>query len=205
MRQRIERAIRDLTLRNGRPPTNREIGEEVGGKSTGHIDYHLRYMREQGIINHEPRKSRGITLVHPATSAEAPRAVRVMLAGQIAAGAPIEANQVTDEYIDLTEGLSSDGEVFALRVKGTSMIDDHIDDGDIVLVRRQATANNGDTVVALLFHGSNEAGEATLKRFYHDRSGKVRLEPRNPTLEPFLVSPDEMKIQGKVIAVLRKV
>jgi repressor LexA len=205
MRQRIERAIRDLTQRNGRPPTNREIGEEVGGKSTGHIDYHLRYMREQGIINHEPRKSRGITLVHPTIPGEAPRPVRVMLAGQIAAGAPIEANEVTDEYIDLAEGLSAGSDVFALRVKGTSMIDDHIDDGDIVLVRRQATANNGDTVVALLFNGSNEAGEATLKRFYHDRSGKVRLEPRNQTLKPFLVEPHEMQIQGKVIAVLRKV
>src|ERR1700690_1901141 len=91
MRQRIERAIRDLTQRNGRPPTNREIGEEVGGKSTGHIDYHLRYMREQGTISHEPRKSRGITLLHPTIPvADAPRAMRVMLAGQIAAGAPIE-------------------------------------------------------------------------------------------------------------------
>jgi repressor LexA len=162
-------------------------------------------MREQGIINHEPRKSRGITLVHPTIPVEEPRPVRVMLVGQIAAGAPIEANEVRDEYIDLAEGLSTGGEVFALRVKGTSMIEDHIDDGDIVLVRRQTTANNGDTVVALLFNGSNEAGEATLKRFYHDRSGKIRLEPRNPTLQPFLVSPEEMQIQGKVIAVLRKV
>jgi repressor LexA len=205
MRQRIEKAIRDLTQRNGRPPTNREIGEEVGGKSTGHIDYHLRYMREQGIINHEPRKSRGITLVHPTIPMDIPRPVRVVLAGQIAAGAPIEANEIRDEYIDLAEGLAAGGDVFALRVKGTSMIDDHIDDGDIVLVRRQTSANNGDTVVALLFNGANEAGEATLKRFYHDRSGKIRLEPRNPTLQPFLVAPNEMQIQGKVIAVLRKV
>src|SRR5690242_3697210 len=116
MRQRIKQAIAELTIKNGRPPTNRELGEHLGGKSTGHIDYHLRYMREQGTISHEPRKSRGITLTEPLEPTMVPsRLVRIPLAGQIAAGAPIEATQVPDEFIDLAEGLTDGGDVYALR------------------------------------------------------------------------------------------
>jgi repressor LexA len=209
MRQRIEQAIAELTVQNGRPPTNREIGAKVGGttaKSTGHIDYHLRYMRDQGIISHEPRKSRGITLLKPSQSVPiAMPPMRIRLAGQIAAGTAIEATELHDDYIDLTDGLSFGGDVFALRVKGTSMIEDHIDDGDLVIVRRQQTADNGDTVVALLTDGSNERGEATLKRFYREKGGKIRLQPRNPDMEPIIKSAEHVKIQGKVISVVRQV
>ena len=206
MRQRIEQAIADLTARNGRPPTNREIGTEVGVNSTGHIEYHLRCMREEGIISHEPRKSRGITLLRPPeTAAAPPLSVRVRLAGQIAAGTAIEANEQVDEYIDLTEGLPVGADVFALRVKGTSMIEDHIDDGDIVLVRRQSYADNGDTVVALLNSNTTERGEATLKRFYREKGGVIRLQPRNPEVQPILVDADKLEIQGKVVAVLRQI
>src|SRR5947209_4210496 len=109
MRQRIVQAIADLTAQNGRPPTNREIGAKVGGttaKSTGHIDYHLRYMREQGVISHEPRKSRGITLLHAMAAPNTPMVpVRIRLAGQIAAGTAIEATELQDDYVDLTDGL----------------------------------------------------------------------------------------------------
>src|SRR5690348_5163550 len=110
MRLRIRQAIAELTTKNGRPPTNRELGQYLGGphgpKSTGHIDYHLRYMREQGIISHEPRKSRGITLIEQVTDvAVPPRPVRIPLLGRIAAGSPIEAAEVADEYVDITEGL----------------------------------------------------------------------------------------------------
>ncbi len=206
MRQRIEQAIADLTARNGRPPTNREIGAEVGVNSTGHIEYHLRCMREEGVISHEPRKSRGITLLRqPETAAAPPLSVRVRLVGQIAAGTAIEANEQVDEYIDLTEGLPVGADVFALRVKGTSMIDDHIDDGDIVLVRRQSYADNGDTVVALLHSNTTERGEATLKRFYREKGGVIRLQPRNPEVQPILVDADKLEIQGKVVAVLRQI
>jgi repressor LexA len=209
MRQRIEQAIAELTVQNGRPPTNREIGAKVGGttaKSTGHIDYHLRYMRDQGIISHEPRKSRGITLLKPSQTVPiAMPPMRIRLAGQIAAGTAIEATELHDDYIDLTDGLSFGGDVFALRVKGTSMIEDHIDDGDLVIVRRQQTADNGDTVVALLTDGSNERGEATLKRFYREKGGKIRLQPRNPDMEPIIKSAEHVKIQGKVISVVRQV
>jgi repressor LexA len=205
MRLRIEHAIAELTAKNNRPPTNREIGQYLGGKSTGHIDYHLRYMREQGIISHEPRKSRGITLLKPSEGVRTlVQPVRIPLAGRIAAGQPIEANMVTDEYIDLAEGIAQEGEVYALKVKGTSMIEDHIDDGDIVIVRRQTYASNGDTVVAQITTGPGN-WEATLKRFYRERDGKIRLQPRNAAMEPIIVSETDLEIQGKVIAVLRQV
>src|SRR5579872_3850954 len=168
MRQRIKEAIAELTFTNGRPPTNRELGHYLGGKSTGHIDYHLRYMRDQGIISHEPRKSRGITLIE--TAAEPmlpPRVVRLPLLGRIAAGLPIEAVEVPDEYVDISPGFASGGEIYALRVKGQSMIEDHIDDGDIVIVRKQDSASEGETVDALVFtENGPEGGEATLKRFH---------------------------------------
>ena len=206
MRERIKHAIADLTAKNGRPPTNRELGESLGGKSTGHIDYHLRYMRDQGVISHEPRKSRGIMLVEPIDLPSAPhRPVRIPLAGSIAAGQPIEATQLADEFVDITEGLNAGGEVFALRVKGQSMIEDHIDDGDIVIVRRQSHASNGDTVVALLLNGASEAGEATLKVFYRERGNKIRLQPRNQSMLPLIVADHEVRIQGKAIGILRQV
>ena len=205
MRLRIEHAIAELSATNNRPPTNREIGQYLGGKSTGHIDYHLRYMREQGVISHEPRKSRGITLLKPSDGVRTPtQPVRIPLAGRIAAGQPIEANLMTDEFIDLAEGIAQEGEVYALRVKGTSMIEDHIDDGDIVIVRRQSYASIGDTVVAQITNGVGN-WEATLKRFYRERDGKIRLQPRNPEVAPIIVDEREVEIQGKVIAVLRQV
>ena len=202
MRQRIEQAIAELTAQNGRPPTNREIGMKVGVNSTGHIEYHLRCMREEGIISHEPRKSRGITLLR---AAETPVTMRVRLAGEIAAGQMIQANQETD-FIDLTEGLAYSGNVFALRVKGQSMIEDHIDDGDIVIVRQQSSAENGDTVVALVIgKDSPTEGVATLKRFYREKGTKVRLQPRNAAMPPIIVDSADLTIQGKVVAVFRQV
>jgi len=206
MRLRIRQAIAELTTKNGRPPTNRELGQYLGGKSTGHIDYHLRYMREQGIISHEPRKSRGITLIEQVTDmAVPPRPVRIPLLGRIAAGSPIEAAEVADEYVDITEGLAYGGDIFALRVKGQSMIEDHIDDGDVVIVRRQSHANEGDTVVALLKNGATERWEATLKRFHREKGGKIRLQPRNSTMGPIIVSDREVEIQGKAIGILRRI
>src|SRR5438105_13359357 len=166
MRQRIVRGIQELTTRNNRPPTNRELGEYLGGKSTGHIDYHLRILREQGVLMHDPKKSRGIMLVDmEAASAPAgpPRMLRIPLRGRIAAGAPIEAIEDRDEYVDVASSVPHGEEVFALRVKGKSMIEDLIDDNDIVVVRAQQTAQDGDMVVALLTNGPSEAGEAALK------------------------------------------
>jgi len=201
MRERIIEAIDELTGENSRPPTNRELGQHLGGKSTGHIDYHLRILKDRGVINHDAKKSRGISLVGAQIRDDG---YRVPLMGTIAAGSPIDAVSDPDEFVtipnNLASGANRDG-LFALRVKGKSMIEDLIDDGDIVVVRRQETANDGDTVVALL-NGMSEEGEATLKRFYRDRD-KVRLEPRNPTMQPIFVDPNELRIQGKVVTVIR--
>jgi repressor LexA len=212
MRERIRQAIAELTARNNRPPTNREIGERLGTGtkplSTGHIDYHLRIMREHGIINHDPKKSRGITLTEAAAVSPAARRpmalLRLPLKGTIAAGLPIEAVTDPDEYVELAApGTAADG-LYALRVRGKSMIEDLIDDNDVVIVRPQESVDNGDTVVALLLNGTSDAGEVTLKRFYRER-GRIRLQPANSTMEPIYVRDEDVRIQGKVVAVLRQV
>ena len=202
MRGRIVEAIADLTHRNGRPPTNRELGEHLGGKSTGHIDYHLRILKEQGKIIHDPKKSRGIALAGELEREPMPQSGRqVPVVGTIAAGRPIEAVLERDQYVTVP-GIR-DENLFALRVRGKSMIEDLIDDGDIVVCRRQETAQNGDTVVALIVSGPTETGEATLKRFYKEAE-QVRLEPRNPTMQPIYVQPEDLRIQGKVVTVIRQ-
>jgi repressor LexA len=202
MRARILEAIRELTETNSRPPTNRELGEYLGGKSTGHIDYHLRILKEQGKISHDPKKSRGIGLANGLEREYFPaRGHQVAVVGTIAAGRPIEAVLERDQYVTVP-GMTEEN-LFALRVRGKSMIEDLIDDGDIVVCRRQNTAHNGDTVVALITNGPSESGEATLKRFYRE-TDRVRLEPRNPTMQPIFVEPDDILIQGKVVTVIRE-
>ena len=202
MRARILDAIGELTERNGRPPTNRELGQFMGGKSTGHIDYHLRILKEQGKIRHDAKKSRGISLADSLERETLPqRGQMVPIVGQIAAGRPIEAVLERDQYVAVP-GVS-DRNLFALRVRWKSMIDDLIDDGDVVVCKRQSSAENGDTVVALLTGGPTESGEATLKRFYSE-DDRIRLEPRNPSMQPIEVKPNELMIQGKVITVIRE-
>ena len=206
MRRRIVRGIQELTTRNNRPPTNRELGEYLGGKSTGHIDYHLRILREQGLLMHDAKKSRGITLVdlEPAsTQAAQPRMLRIPLRGRIAAGAPIEAIEDRDEYVDIASSVPRGEEVFALRVKGKSMIEDLIDDGDLVVVRPHETAENGTIVVALLSDGPGTEGQVTLKRFYRERD-RVRLQPANSSMQPIFVRPDQVTIQGTVVCLIRQ-
>jgi repressor LexA len=202
MRARILDAIGELSESEGRPPTNRELGHHLGGKSTGHIDYHLRILKEQGKIHHDPKKSRGISLAGGLDRERLPsRGTRVPVVGMIAAGRPIEAVLERDDYVTVPN--VNEDNLFALRVRGKSMIDDLIDDGDIVVCRRQSNANNGDTVVALITNGPTESGEATLKRFYQE-ADQVRLEPRNPTMQPIYVRPDDLMIQGKVVTVIRE-
>ncbi len=194
MRARILEAIGQLTERNGRPPTNRELGEYLGGKSTGHIDYHLRILKDQGKLVHDPKKSRGIALAPGLDPRPLPsRGQQVPIVGTIAAGRPIEAVLERDDYVTVP-GVSGEN-LFALRVRGKSMIE--------VVCRRQNTASNGDTVVALITAGPSEAGEATLKRFYQE-GDQIRLEPRNPSMKPIMVRPNDVMIQGKVVSVIRE-
>jgi len=162
----------------------------MGVKAVGTIQDHLKALVQKGYLERDPGLSRGLRLTEHAPSAE-----RVPIVGRIAAGRPIEA--VTDlEYLDVVQDLQLEG-AYLLRVKGESMIEDHIADGDYVVVQPQTHARDGQIVVALL-----PEGEATLKRYYRE-ADHIRLQPANHTMEPIRVR--EVAIQGRVVAVIRRV
>lgn len=187
--------------RHGYPPTLREIGHEVGITSTSVVDYNLRALEKRGHLRRDREVSRGLELTAlPMRRPNGP--VRVPVVGRIAAGEPIEAVEGFQDEVELSRELSGDG-CYALRVKGKSMIEDLIDDGDLVVVRPQESADNGDIVVALLTEGPSSEGRATLKRLYREKDS-IRLQPANSTMEPIFVRPEELRIQGKVVAVIRQ-
>ena len=189
--------------RNGYPPTVREIGEEVGLASPSTVHAHLANLERAGLLRRDPTKPRALELTGRTRQARPQREVRdvhrLPLVGDIAAGAPLLAEENVEEYLAVPEPLARGGEEFLLRVKGDSMIDAGILDGDIVVVRRQQTARDGDIVVALA--GDDEAAdEATVKRFFRE-DGRVRLQPENAALEP--VYARHVQILGKVVGVFR--
>ena len=193
----VERYARE----HGYPPSIREIGQAVGISSTSVVDYNLRALEREGMIRRDREVSRGLGLVTKAPASR-PKVVRVPIKGRIAAGEPIEALEGHEDYLEFTAGTVPDG-CYALQVKGKSMIEDLIDDGDLVVVRPQATADNGDIVVALLMNQSAASeGVATLKRLYRER-GRVRLQPANAAMQPIFVDPDQLQVQGKVVSVIR--
>jgi repressor LexA len=194
---RIYNFIQEYTQREGRPPTNREIGEAVGISSTGHVDYHLTVLEKKGRIQRERKKSRGIRLVDQHDHG-------LLVAGTIAAGQPLEiSTSPENERLDLAVHTRE----YVLLVRGNSMIEDHIADGDYVLIEREAYLNDGDIVVATRRTASGDAGAATLKRLYHE-SGGIRLQPANSEIEPIHISAREWdaewEVQGKVTAVYRR-
>ena len=199
--QDILRFIASYIEEKGRPPTNREIGAGVGIASTGHVDYHLNMLAKKGHLIRERHTSRGLRLVHgPAAAQSRPQMVPVV--GAIAAGLPIEAIADPNDFVELNARFVSP-DAYALRVRGTSMIEDHIADGDLVIVAPTDTANNGEIVVALLTSETSERGEATLKRFYHE-GVRIRLQPAHATMEPIYVDPEDLKIQGRAVALIRQ-
>jgi repressor LexA len=193
----IEEFVRD----HGYPPTIREIGQAVGISSTSVVDYNLSSLERRGFLRRDREISRGIELVGNASVPSDSSVVHVPVVGLIAAGQPIEAIESSDDTLALSRDLVPD-DAFALRVRGKSMIEDLIDDGDIVVVRPQANANDGDIVVALLTDSPNSEGQATLKRIYREK-GRIRLQPANATMDPIFVRPDELAVQGRVVAVIR--
>lgn len=197
---RILDFIQTFHAKNQRPPTNREIGRGVGIRSTSHVNYHLRILEEKGFIERIRNTSRGLRLTSAMTRDDELR--QVPLLGRIAAGAPIEAIHSDDELVPVA-GDFAPGESYALRVRGQSMIDALIDDGDIVIVQPSATAENGDMVVAHLLDSRGANPEATLKRFYREKD-RIRLQPANSQMQPIYVDPDRIELKGKVVAVLRK-
>jgi repressor LexA len=195
----------DYVDRHGYPPTVREIGEAVGLASPSTVHAHLANLERAGMLRRDPTKPRALELVAHRRSAlpdEAPpvRDVhRLPLVGQVAAGGPLLADENIEEYVAVPEPLSRGGEEFLLRVKGDSMIDAGILEGDLIVVRRQQDARNGDIVVALA--GDDEsADEATVKTFYRE-GDRVRLQPENDALEPIYAS--HVHVLGKVVGVFR--
>ena len=186
----------------GYPPSIREIGDRVGISSTSVVDYNLKVLERDGYIRRDREVSRGLELVSSSRNQRQPqpRLVRVPIIGRIAAGAPIEAIEDPSEVVELPIGSVPDG-CFALRVRGTSMIEDHIEDGDVVVIRPQQAVDNGDIAVAIV-NDVTQNGGATLKRFYRE-GDRVRLQPRNPTMLPIVVPADQVEVRGKVVKLLR--
>jgi repressor LexA len=194
--QRILDVIAQSLRERGYPPTVREIGESVGLTSSSSVHAQLANLERAGLLTKDPTKPRAMTLA----SEEPVAAARtVPLVGRIAAGAPVLAQEHVEEFIAVPEGFADDAEHFALTVKGDSMIGAGIFDGDMLVVRAQETAADGDIVAALLPGPAED--EATVKRLGHD-GDRVILIPENPTMEPFEMV--EGRILGKVVAVLRK-
>jgi repressor LexA len=202
--------IREFFADHSRPPTIREIGRAVGISSTSVVNYNLNILQDKGFILRDREVSRGVKLVERAVAVQAAAlegsVLRVPVLGRIVAGEPVPGPDSVpmgvEESIALTRDIVQEpGPIYALQVKGDSMIDALIHDGDIVIMKSQAEARNGDLVAAWL----KAEKETTLKRFYWEDKGKVRLQPANPTMKPIYVEASNLEIQGKVIAVIRQV
>ena len=205
-RRRILGFVQEFYFENGIPPTVRDIQQACDVSSTSVVDYNLRQLEEAGYLNRRREVARGIELLdkdgEPVSSAP-----RVQIVGSIAAGQPLpvfssEGSAVSEEF-DSVE-VSPDmprrhGKLFALTVRGTSMIDALIDDGDVVVIKPSHEASNGEMVVAWL----KQEEEATLKKFYLE-GDQVRLQPANSTMSPIYSPAENVEVRGKVVTVLRK-
>jgi repressor LexA len=207
--RRMLEFIQQFQEDSGFPPSIREIGEAVGISSTSVVNYNLNRLVDEGYLDRQQNVSRGLRLTDKLTRAgrRAADIVRVPLVGRIFASEPVplpgtdSAMFDTDEAVEITQGLlsSTDG-IFALQVKGDSMIDAMVNDGDIVVMKRQPDWRNGD-MVAVWF---KDKEETTLKHIYQDGS-RVRLQPANPAMAPiFVEDPSTLEVQGKVMLVVRQ-
>lgn len=194
----ILQVLKKLVAKNGYPPTVREIGEEAHLSSPATIHFHLSKLEEKGYIKKDDNKNRTLEILVPNEYLEEKEnIIEVPLLGKVTAGTPIEAIETPDEYFSLPANLiTTRNEVFTLKVSGESMINVGIYDGDILIVERKNTAQNGDTVVAM-----NSDNEVTVKTFYKE-NGYFRLQPENDTMEPIILK--EVTILGKAIGLYRK-
>ena len=198
--------IREHVDTQGYAPTIEEIGKKFGLSSPATVHKHLSNLEAKGLIHRDTNRSRSIELTGQdapgqplqQTAGSQPLAVAVPLLGKIAAGHPIEALEAPEE-IELPENMVGRGRTFVLEVEGDSMIDEQIRSGDYVIVDQADTARDGQIVVALI-----GGGEATLKRFYRQADGSVRLQPANVNMQPIIVRQGEFRVQGVVTGVLRK-
>lgn len=192
--RRILEVIREFTVERGYPPSVREIGERVGLSSSSTIHAHLKTLERRGLISRDPTKPRALRSEMPAGN-PMPETVVMPVVGKVAAGVPITAQENVEGEFVLPASFARASDGFMLRVQGDSMVEAAILDGDLIVVRPQATANNGEIVVAML------DGEATVKRFFKE-SGRVRLQPENRAMEP--IYSNDVTIVGRVEAVVRK-
>jgi repressor LexA len=188
-------AIRNYRHLHGYSPTMQELADQLGTSKVT-IFEHVGALEKKHVLRRDKHKARSLEIIGEGRLPDEERSTKLPLLGNIAAGSPIEAVENREE-IDLETLFSARAGVYCLRVRGESMIEDHLCDGDYVVIERRDTARNGEQVVALL-----DTGEATLKRFYKEGS-KVRLQPANSTMQPRIVDANSMKIQGVVIGVLR--
>lgn len=186
--------MKDFTEQHGYAPSYREIAKHFHLNSIATVHKHIKALAAREKIKKKPNLKRSLEFIEPEAT---PRVIELPLLGFIAAGKPIEALQI-DESLQLPESMVSGKEAFLLKVRGDSMIEEHIQDGDYVIVEKRNHAHNGEMVVALL----NDS-EVTLKRIYFENN-KVRLQPANPLLHPLIVEPETLKIQGIVIGIMRK-
>jgi repressor LexA len=202
--KRMLEFIRTYSAKNRYPPTIREIGQAAGISSTSVVNYNLNILQREGHIVRNREISRGIQL--PSTTEASLPSVRIPILGVIVASAPVPIPESDfsmigeDAVVELTRDIvDDDRDLYALEVRGNSMIDALIHDGDMVIMKHQQEARNGDLVAVWL---KNEK-ETTLKRFYLEKD-RVRLQPANPTMEPIYVHPSNVEIQGKVVVVIRR-
>lgn len=185
----------------GYPPSVREIGEAVGLTSSSTVHTHLQTLQRQGYLRRDPTKPRAIEVRYDAMSGAAieRRPTRhVPLVGDVAAGTDVLAQQNVEEVLPLPEDFTGDGQLFMLKVRGESMIDAGILDGDYVVVRQQEEASKGDVVVAGI------PGEEATVKSYGRKGSKVVLTPANPTMSPMVFDPSDVQLYGKVVTVLRR-
>jgi repressor LexA len=186
--------LNDFIERHGYAPSLEEIGRQFGLSSLATVHKHLTNLQEKGFIRRAWNRSRSVELI-PTRSGG--RAVELPLLGYVAAGMPIEAVAGT-ETIAVPEDFAGKKDTYVLRVRGDSMIDEQIRDGDFVIIEDRKIADNGETVVALL-----RGSDVTLKKFYRE-NGHVRLQPANPAMTPLVVAADDVQVQGVVIGVMRR-
>jgi repressor LexA len=196
---------------HGRPPTIREIGKAVGINSTSVVNYNLGKLEEKGFLDRDPDVSRGLRLTNKAGQVATnirdvlDRFIKIPLVGDIVAGRPVTTGNDSfstydeDDAVELSRAMLSEkpDDLFALRVRGDSMIDAMVNDGDIVIMKPQYEAKNGEMVAVWLRNDTT-----TLKHFYME-GNRVRLQPANPTMDAIYVDPSEVQVQGRVVMVLR--
>lgn len=186
--------LTEFIQQHGYAPSLEEIGQRFGLSSLATVHKHLTNLQDKGFIKRAWNRSRSVELV---SSRVGGRSVELPLFGYVAAGSPIEA-VVTSETLSVPEDFMGRRKAYVLRVRGESMIDEQIRDGDYVIVEDRRVATNGETVVALL-----RGADVTLKKFYRE-NGHIRLQPANPTMQPIILDADQVQIQGVIIGVLRR-